>query len=111
MDFERLAQFKEFDDDQLSMTREVIALFRTDALLRMDAIEQAVRASDAQALSWACHALVGSAGNVGAVAMQSIAAGLEQYAKAGSVPVNALQVFDKLQSCWLKTRAVLDAAV
>ena len=111
MDFERLAQFKEFDDDQLSMTREVVALFRTDALQRMDAIEHAIRLNDALALSWACHALVGAAGNVGAVAMQSIAAGLEQYAKAGSVPVNALQVFDKLQSCWLKTRAVLDAAV
>ena len=111
MDFDRLAQFKEFDDDQLSMTREVIALFRTDALQRMEAIEQAIRADDAQALSWACHALVGAAGNVGAVAMQILAAGLEQQANSGSVPVNALQVFEKLQSCWLKTRAVLDAAV
>ncbi len=111
MDFDRLAQFKEFDDDQLSMTREVIALFRTDALLRMDAIEQAVRTSDAQALSWACHALVGAAGNVGAVAMQVLAAGLEQHANAGSVPVNAMQVLEKIRVCWLKTRAVLDAAV
>jgi CheY-like chemotaxis protein len=111
MDFDRLAQFKEFDDDQLSMTREVIALFRTDALQRMDAIEQAIRTHDAEALSWACHALVGAAGNVGAVAMQILAAGLEQQANAGSVPVNAMQAVEKLQSCWLKTRAVLDAAV
>ena len=111
MDFERLAQFKEFDDDQLSMTREVVALFRTDASQRIDAIEQAIRTDDAQALSWACHALVGAAGNVGAVAMQSVAAALEAHAKTGVVPVNAVQAFEKLQVYWAKTRTVLDTAV
>ena len=111
MDFERLAQFKEFDDDQLSMTREVVALFRTDASQRLDAIEQAIRTSDAQALSWACHALVGAAGNVGAVAMQSVAAALDAHAKTGVVPVNAMQAFEQLQMYWAKTRTVLDTAV
>ena len=111
MDFERLAQFKEFDDDQLSMTREVIALFRTDAAQRLDAIEQAIRTGDAQALSWACHALVGAAGNVGAVAMQSVAADLEAHAKIGVVPVNAMQAFEKLQVYWAKTRTVLDTVI
>ena len=60
------------------MTREVIALFRTDAVLRLDAIGEAIRSDDAQALSWASHALVGAAGNVGAVAMQSVGMALER---------------------------------
>lgn len=109
LDFDRLAEFREFDDDALTMTREVIGLFRTDAFQRLDAIEQAIVNNDAEALSWASHALVGAAGNVGAVAMQSIGMALETHAKAGVVPVNALQQLQKLKVYWEKTSAVLDA--
>jgi signal transduction histidine kinase/CheY-like chemotaxis protein/HPt (histidine-containing phosphotransfer) domain-containing protein len=109
MDFDRLAQFKEFDDDELTLTREVIGLFMADAAQRLDAIEQALRANDAQALSWACHALVGAAGNVGAVAMQAAANTLEIQAKTQWVPADALRDFRTLRDYWLKTRAVLDA--
>ena len=109
MDFERLAQFREFDDDDLTMTREVIALFRMDAVLRLKAIGDAIRANDAQQLSWASHALVGASGNVGAVAMQSVGIALETQAKAGIVPVNAMQELEKLRACWEKTRAVIDS--
>jgi CheY-like chemotaxis protein len=108
MDFERLAEFKEFDDAQLSMTRQVIALFRIDAAQWLEAIDQAIRANDAQALSWACHALVGAAGNVGAIALRVTAAGLEAQAAAGRVPVNARQTLDSLQSDWDKTGVVLN---
>ena len=109
MDFERLAQFREFDDDDLTMTREVIALFRMDAVLRLEAIGDAIRANDAQQLSWASHALVGASGNVGAVAMQSVGIALETQARAGIVPVNAMQELEKLRACWEKTRAVIDS--
>ena len=109
MDFDRLAEFREFDDDALTMTREVIGLFRTDASQRLDAIEDAIRSNDARALSWASHALVGAAGNVGAVAMQSIGIALETHAKTGVVPVNATQQLQKLKVYWEKTSAVLDA--
>ena len=109
MDFERLAQFREFDDDELTLTREVIGLFVSDATLRLDAIAQAIRAGDAEQLSWAAHAMVGAAGNVGAVAMQSVGLALETHAKTGVVPVNALQELEKLRAYWLKTKAVLDA--
>ncbi|MES2512245.1 MAG: response regulator [Pseudomonadota bacterium] len=109
MDFERLAQFREFDDEDLTMTREVISLFRTDAVAKLDAIGDAIRSADAQALSWASHAMVGAAGNVGAVAMQSVAMGLEAHAKQGIVPVNALQELERLRAYWDKTRAVLDS--
>ena len=108
VDFERLAQFREFDDEELTMTREVIALFRTDAVAKLDAIGDAIRADDAHALSWASHAMVGAAGNVGAIAMQSVAMGLEAHAKNGIVPVNAVQELDRLLVYWDKTRDVLD---
>lgn len=100
MDFEQLAQFKEFDDDALTMTREVMALFRTDAVLRLAAIGEAIRSDDAQALSWASHALVGAAGNVGAVAMQSVGMALETHAKTGVVSVNAAQQLERLHGYW-----------
>ncbi|MDW5444695.1 response regulator [Polaromonas sp. SM01] len=111
MDMERLAQFKEFDDDELSMTREVIALFVADAALRVQAIEQSIRADDALALAWAAHALVGATGNVGAVAMQAVCSELEVAAKAGQVPVNAVQQLERLQVYWEKTSAILDTWV
>ena len=109
MDFDRLAQFKEFDDEDLTMTREVISLFRTDSVQRLDAIDQAIRAHDAQALSWACHALAGAAGNVGAVAIQSVCNALEKQAKVGIVPVNSIQELERLRVYWEKTCTVIDA--
>lgn len=111
MDLERLAQFKEFDDDELSMTREVIALFVADAALRLQAIEQSIRTDDALALAWAAHALVGATGNVGAVAMQTVCSELEVAAKTGQVPANALQQLESLQVYWGKTSTILDTWV
>ena len=109
MDFERLAQFREFDDDELTLTREVIGLFVADATVRLDAIEQAIRSGNAEQLSWAAHAMVGAAGNVGAVAMQSVGLALETHAKVGVVPVDAVQQLEKLRDYWAKTKTVIDA--
>jgi signal transduction histidine kinase/DNA-binding response OmpR family regulator/HPt (histidine-containing phosphotransfer) domain-containing protein len=111
LDFERLAQFKEFDDDKLSMTRDVISLFVADASQRLQAIEHSIRADDAAALAWATHALMGATSNVGAVAMQTVCGELELEAKAGRVPANAAQQFERLHAYWVKTSAILDAWV
>ncbi len=83
MDFSRLNEFKEFDDEALSMTREVVGLFIADAPRRLDAIAQAITAGDPEELSRAAHALKGAAGNIGAVAIQAACATLEADAKAG----------------------------
>lgn len=107
MDFERLAQFKEFDDDNLSMTREVIGLFVADASQRLKAIDQSIRADDPVALAWATHALIGATSNVGAVAMQTVCIELELEAKKDRVPLNAAQQFDRLQAYWDKTKVIL----
>ena len=109
MDFDRLAQFREFDDEALSTTRQVIALFRTDTALRLDAIEHAILSHDVKKLSWACHALIGAAGNMGAVAMQSKTADLDAHAKGGVVPANAMLELERLRACWNSTLVVLGA--
>lgn len=111
MDLERLAQFREFDDDNLSMTREVIGLFVADASQRLKAIDHSICADDPVALAWAAHALIGATSNVGAVAMQAVCIELELEAKKGRVPPNAEQQFDRLQAHWEKTRLMLSAWV
>jgi signal transduction histidine kinase/DNA-binding response OmpR family regulator len=107
MDMDRLAQFKEFDDDQLTMTREVISLFVADANQRLKAIEESIGANDAVALAWAAHALIGATSNVGAVAMQTVCSELETEAKAGVVPANAIEQVQRLRGYWTKTSALL----
>ena len=92
MDFERTAQFRKFNDDDLSMTRAVTDLFRTDAALRLEAVAQAICADAAQALLWVCHAL----------AMHAVATRLETQAALGKVPVRASQELEKLQTHWNK---------
>jgi signal transduction histidine kinase/DNA-binding response OmpR family regulator len=106
MDFARLEEFKEFDDADLTMTREVIALFMADTPARIDAIEQAVAAQDAGALSRAAHALKGGASNVGAKAIQQHADALEAAAKE-AMPADAARRAQKLRELWDETRQAL----
>jgi HPt (histidine-containing phosphotransfer) domain-containing protein len=108
MDFARLEEFKEFDDGDLTMTREVIGLFLTDTPARIEAIEQAVAAQDAGALSRAAHALKGGASNVGAKAIQQHADALEAAAKE-AMPADAALRAAKLRELWDETRKALAA--
>ncbi|HSH88530.1 MAG TPA: response regulator, partial [Ramlibacter sp.] len=106
MDFSRLEEFREFDDAELTMTREVMGLFLADTPARIDAIAQAVAAQDAAALSRAAHALKGGASNVGAKAIQQHADALEAAAKEG-MPADAAQRAAKLRELWDETREAL----
>ena len=90
IDFARLEEFREFDDAALTMTHQVMALFLADTPPRLQAIADALAAQDAPALAAAAHALKGSAGNVGAVALQREAGALESRARGG-VPDDAPQ--------------------
>ena len=103
MDFARLEEFREFDDEALTMTREVIALFLQDTPLRLQAIAAAVAAGDAGALSTAAHALKGAAGNVGANALHVHAGELEALAK-DHWPADAAARHAQLQALWEQTR-------
>ena len=77
MDWSRLEQFREFDDEALSMTHEVAALFAKEMPPRINDIELALTAHDSPALSRVAHALKGSASNVGAQALSEACGALE----------------------------------
>jgi len=106
MDFGRLEEFREFDDEELSMTREVIGLFVADTPQRLAAIATAIAAGDAQALASAAHALKGAAGNVGAVALHQAGGELENLARE-AMPPDAAQRSVALQALWERTLAAL----
>ncbi len=108
MDFSRLEEFREFDDEELTMTREVIGLFLADTPQRLEAIDAAVAAQDATLLAQAAHALKGAAGNVGATALHLAAGELEQVAKAGW-PADAASRVAHLHSLWSETRVAVEA--
>jgi signal transduction histidine kinase/DNA-binding response OmpR family regulator len=89
IDWSRLEQFKEFDDEERTMTREVIALFVSDAPQRAEDILIAYQASHSADLSRAAHALKGAASNVGATALTDACAALEQSCVQGQWPHDA----------------------
>jgi CheY-like chemotaxis protein/HPt (histidine-containing phosphotransfer) domain-containing protein len=106
VDFARLKEFREFDDEQLTMTHEVIALFQADAPARLEVIANAVTAQDAAALARGAHALKGGASNIGATAMQQEADALEAAALQGW-PADAAQRLARLRSLWEATLPLL----
>jgi signal transduction histidine kinase/DNA-binding response OmpR family regulator len=106
MDFGRLEEFREFDDGELTMTREVIALFQQDTPVRLEAIAAAVAGHDADALANAAHALRGAAGNVGAMALHLDAGELETLAKEGW-PADAESRLAHLRQLWDRTREAI----
>ncbi len=99
MDWSRLDQFKEFDDDERSMTREVMGLFIHDAPERRNDITASLATTDPALLSLRAHALKGAASNVGAVALSDACSELEQACKTGGWPADAaaqIALIDKL---------------
>ena len=101
MDWTRLEQFREFDDDALTMTREIISLFITDAPERCMALQTALASNSSAALSQAAHALKGSASNIGASAMGDACALLEHACLQGVWPPDAASLVG--QACALCT--------
>ena len=89
MDWSRLEQFKEFDDDERSMTREVVTLFAKEMPQRIDDIRAALSACDSATLSRAAHALKGAASNVGAQTLSDACGALEQCCLQGQWPADA----------------------
>jgi signal transduction histidine kinase/CheY-like chemotaxis protein len=107
IDWGRLAQFKEFDDVSLSMTREVIALFMHDAPERVEAIQLALRGCDSAALSLAAHALKGAASNVGAIRLSQACTNLEQSCLQSQWPQDAAAQVAQIALLAEKTYALL----
>jgi len=89
IDWIRLDQFREFDDEALSMTREVVQLFITELPQRTGDIQSALDDGNSMALSRAAHALKGAASNVGTQALSNACSALEQSCQQGQWPADA----------------------
>ena len=109
MDWSRLEQFHAFDDEERSMTREVIALFTGEAPKRIDDMRAALQAVDGKALSWAAHALMGAASNVGARVLSDACAALEQSCRLHPWPEDAAQQVAAMSELSDKTCQALQA--
>jgi signal transduction histidine kinase/DNA-binding response OmpR family regulator/HPt (histidine-containing phosphotransfer) domain-containing protein len=107
IDWSRLEQFKEFDDDSLSMTREIIALFTNDSPNRVRDIQQALRMGDSDKLSLAAHALKGAASNIGAKSLALACFNLEQSCLQGIWPQDAATQVAKIVACANQTGSEL----
>ena len=109
VDFDRLTDFKEFDDDELSMTREVIDLLFSEVPLHLASIDMAIAAGDVPRLISAAHSLRGAASNVGAVTLQHLCSVLERGTlEAQAVPDDASAYLVALHSAWSRTRPLLE---
>lgn len=107
VDWSRLAQFKEFDNEALTMTREIISLFIADAPQRVQDIQQALHTWDSAELSLAAHALKGAASNVGAKSLALACFNLEQSCLHGAWPTDASSQVAYVALCASQTRTEL----
>ncbi len=107
MDWSRLDQFKEFDDDERSMTREVMGLFIQDAPMRRNDLLASLGTTDAALLSLRAHALKGAASNVGAVALSDACSTLEHACKTSGWPADAAQQIQRISTLTDQTLVAL----
>ena len=104
MDPGRLEELAEFDDEERSVTRQVVGLFTRDVPPRLAIMRDAVEDTDADSLARAAHALKGSAANVGARAMAEACGELERLARTGALPADAGLRVDQIEQLWHGTR-------
>ncbi len=111
MDWSRLEQFKEFDDEQMTLTREVIATFTTDAPMRMSNLRAASANTSTSEMAVAAHALRGAASNVGAASLAEACQSLEETCKAGKWPDRAEDLVNRIHNLMnVSMRALSDFA-
>ena len=107
LDTSRLDRFKAFDDEQLSMTREIVTLFINDQPQRIQDIRHSLEAADCNQLSRAVHALKGSASNVGANALADACGHLEHACLQGEWPDHAVASVTQITGLATQTSAAL----
>lgn len=98
MDFARLEEFRSVVPE-FATIRAIVGLFIADMPARLAAISDACALSDADGLGKAAHALRGSAGNVGAIALMDLCATLERRAATGAFPQDGEVLAQQLADC------------
>jgi histidine phosphotransfer protein HptB len=89
-------------------TREMIDLFASYGARKIAEARQARQSGNLTALAEAAHPLKSSAGNVGAVRVQALAALLETSARKQKADVAGAQL-DELERAFTEARSILEA--
>ena len=110
LDRERVSSFLAISRTQPGFLEGLVKTFRQDVPSRLDALRAAASNGDAQELSLAAHALKSSSGSVGAKRMQTIAATLEEHARAGRIE-GAEASIDQLAAEFTRVMAAYDGVV
>ena len=109
VDADRLNDFRQFDDSEFTITREVVNLLFKEVPIKLAAIEQAIDTQDVAALIAAAHSLRGVSGHVGAVVVQHLCAVMERSAtELGVVSPEARAGLIALRSAWKRTQPLLE---
>jgi HPt (histidine-containing phosphotransfer) domain-containing protein len=87
---------------------EMIALFLSYGEERITATRLALQAGNLDGVAEAAHPLKSSAGNVGALRVQELAASIEQFAKAGNTAALSSQV-GELERAFAEVKVLLEA--
>jgi HPt (histidine-containing phosphotransfer) domain-containing protein len=87
---------------------DLLLLFVQDACGNLDAVRQALTGNDLAATARAAHAMVSSAGNVGARRLSVLARAFETAVKAGDGGA-AKTVLGQLEDCWQETQAEIES--
>ena len=85
LDLARIDRLRSSIPGKPSILNELIALFLGDMPLRLNAIEAALRRSDAAALALQAHALRGGGANFGARRLDELCGELEEIAARGAL--------------------------
>lgn len=64
---------------------QLLRAFAADSIMRIESIEQAARAADAEALRQSAHSFKGSSGNMGAGCLSELCRQLEERARNGEL--------------------------
>ncbi len=102
----RLAGLRRVGGDRL--IADLIDLFIETVPRRLEAMRAGTAAGDAAAVAFTAHSLTSSAGNLGAGAMQALAADLERRGVAGDAAALPA-LMSRLDDAWRWTRDALDA--
>ena len=91
----KIAGLQTFARGNPTFLRDITALFREDALLRLHELRDSAATGNMEAVARAAHSLKSSSGNIGATRMYSLCATIESNAREGTLQ-NAVEMVDQL---------------
>ena len=104
--FDKTAALARVGGDE-SVLNEILDVYLEDALAQIAFLEQAAANGDAEAVRSRAHSLKGASGNVGAMAMQTLAAQIETAGRQGELE-RAKSLIPSAQEQYKKLRAILE---